>query len=65
MLKEYDDDINSFIINNSDTKDPNSDNIIRTNFLEQKNLSVLLRNVIDQFKSHKKLKDPDHFVYVK
>ena len=64
VLKEYDDDINSFIINNSDTKDPNSDNIIRTNFLEQKNLSVLLRNVIDQFKSHKQLKDPDHFLHV-
>jgi hypothetical protein len=64
VLKEYDDDINSFIINNSVTKDYISDNIIRTNFLEQKNLSVLLRNVIDQFKSHKQLKDPDHFLHV-
>lgn len=64
VIKEHYDDINSFIISNSAPKDSNPDSISRTNYLEQKNFSDLLSNVIGQFKSQKQLKDPDHFLYV-
>ena len=63
VIKEHNDDINSFIISNSVSKDFNFEKINRTNNLEQKNISVLLSNVIKQFKSQK-LKDPDHFLHV-